>query len=72
MSDYHGRAGRATFNNEFTVDGLPDELSTLDFACAALAVGRWTVRLAAGQINSRLDCDLRQTNRDSGLHVDGQ
>ena len=39
ISDYHGRSGHATFNNEFTVDGLPDEISTLDvvvlFCCVA-------------------------------------
>ena len=72
ISDYHGRPGRATFNSEFTVDGLPDEISTLDFVCAVFAVGRWTVRLAGGQIELRLDCDLRQTNCDLGLRVDGQ
>ena len=72
ISDYHGRTGHATFNNEFTVDGLPDEISTLDVACAVFAVGRRTVRLAGGQIKSRLDCDLRQTNCNSGLRVDGQ
>ena len=68
---YHRWRRHATFNGRLTVDGLPDEISTRNLAGGIRALGRWTVRLDGRQFSSKLDDDLRQTDRDSGLRMDG-